>query len=321
MVPPGYVAQVIARWGEPVGISGTMPAFRTDGSTRAADQAVQLGMHHDGLEFFPLNGSSTHGLIALNHEYTDDGLLHPDGFVPMNAAKVKKSQNAHGLSVYEVKFNGQAWEMVRPSAYARRFTMDTPFDMSGPAAGHPLLRTAADPQGRTTLGTLNNCASSATPWGTYLSGEENWMFYFGGGKNIDAHHKRWGMREKGLYDWERFDARFDATQHPNEANRFGWVVEVDPMDPNSTPVKRTALGRAAHEGATVALTRDRRAVVYMGEDARFEYIYKFVSRDAVKPGGAAANRELLRMHTADRARIRAMEMQIAGLRAVIRGEA
>ena len=110
----------------------------------AAEQAVQLGMHHDGLEFFPLNGSSTHGLIALNHEYTDDGLLHPDGFAPMNAAKVKKSQNAHGLSVYEVKFNGQAWEMVRPSAYARRFTMDTPFDMSGPAAGHPLLRTAAD---------------------------------------------------------------------------------------------------------------------------------------------------------------------------------
>ena len=293
VVPPGYMAQVIARWGEPVGIAGNMPPFRNDGSNSAADQAAQLGMHHDGLEFFPLNGSSTHGLIALNHEYTDDGLLHPDGFMPMNAAKVKKSQNAHGLSVYEVKFNGQAWEMVRPSAYARRFTMDTPFDMSGPAAGHPLLRTAADPQGRTTLGTLNNCASSATPWGTYLSGEENWMFYFGGGKNIDAHHKRWGMREKGLYDWERFDARFDATQHPNEANRFGWVVEVDPMDPNSTPVKRTALGRAAHEGAWVAMTQDQRAVVYSGEDARFEYIYKFISKGRMQPGGAKANRHLL----------------------------
>jgi uncharacterized protein len=293
VVPPGYVAQVIARWGEPIGIPGNMPAFRVDASNSAEDQAAQLGMHHDGLAFFPLKGSSTHGLIALNHEYTDDGLLHPDGFEPMNPAKVKKSQNAHGLSVYEVKFNGQAWEMVRPSAYARRFTMDTPFDMSGPAAGHPLLRTAADPQGRTSLGTLNNCASSATPWGTYLSGEENWMFYFGGGKNISAHHKRWGMNEKSFYAWERFDERFDATKTPNEPNRYGWVVEVDPMDPSSTPVKRTALGRAAHEGAWVALTQDQRAVVYSGEDARFEYIYKFVSTGRMQPGGAKANRHLL----------------------------
>lgn len=293
VVPPGYVAQVIAAWGEPIGIPGQMPAFRMDGSNSAEDQAVQLGMHHDGVAFFPLNGSNSHGLIALNHEYTDDGLLHPDGFEPMTAAKVKKSQNAHGLSVYEVKLTDGQWAMVRPSAHARRFTMDTPFAVSGPAAGHPLMQTAADPQGRRVLGTLNNCASSATPWGTYLSGEENWMFYFGGGKNISAHHKRWGMPEKSFYAWERFDPRFDATQTPNEANRFGWVVEVDPMDPTSTPVKRTALGRAAHEGAWVALTQDQRAVVYSGEDARFEYIYKFVSTGRMQPGGAKANARLL----------------------------
>lgn len=293
VVPPGYVAQVLAAWGDPVGIPGRMPAFRKDASNSADDQAVQLGMHHDGVAFFPFDGSSTHGLIALNHEYTDDGLLHPDGFVPMTPTKVKKSQNAHGLSVYEVKLSGQQWEVVRPSRFARRFTLDTPFAVGGPAAGHPMMRTAADPAGRTVLGTLNNCASSRTPWGTYLSGEENWAFYFGGGKNLDEHQKRWGLREKSFYAWENSDARFDVQKTPNEPNRFGWVVEVDPMDPDSTPVKRTALGRAAHEGAWVALTRDQRAVVYSGEDARFEYIYKFVSRDRMQPGGAKANRELL----------------------------
>ncbi len=293
VVPPGYVAQVLAAWGDPVGIAGRMPAFRKDASNSAEDQAVQLGMHHDGVAFFPFDGSSSHGLIALNHEYTDDGLLHPDGFVPMTPAKVKKSQNAHGLSVYEVKLHGQQWEVVRPSRFARRFTMDTPFAVGGPAAGHPLMRTAADPAGRTVLGTLNNCASSRTPWGTYLSGEENFAFYFGAGKNLDAHQQRWGLREKSFYAWENSDARFDVQKTPNEPNRFGWVVEVDPMDPDSTPIKRTALGRAAHEGAWVALTRDQRAVVYSGEDARFEYIYKFVSRDRMQPGGARANRELL----------------------------
>ena len=297
VVPPGYVAQVIAPWGEPVGIAGQMPAFRHDASNSADDQALQLGMHHDGLAYFALGGASTHGVIALNHEYTDDGLLHPDGFSPMTPDKVRKAQNAHGLSVYEVRFEGRhdrgRWAMVRPSPYARRITLATPFEVRGPAAGHRLLRTADDPAGRTVLGTLNNCAASATPWGTYLSGEENFMFYFGGGPDIDPHHRRWGLREQGFFGWDAHDPRFDVRRTPNEPNRFGWVVELDPLDPGSTPVKRTALGRAAHEGAWVALTRDQRAVVYSGEDARFEYIYKFVSRDRMQPGGARANRELL----------------------------
>jgi len=114
VVPPGYMAQVIAAWGEPIGIAGQMPAFRTDGSNSAEDQAVQLGMHHDGMEYFALGGSSDHGLIAVNHEYTDDGLLHPDGFLPMTAAKVRKSQNAHGLSVYEVQRRGAQWRWCAP---------------------------------------------------------------------------------------------------------------------------------------------------------------------------------------------------------------
>ncbi|MFZ2737382.1 MAG: PhoX family phosphatase [Burkholderiaceae bacterium] len=298
VVPEGYVATPIASWGEPVGLPGNMPAFKFDASNTAAEQAAQMGMHHDGIEYFPINGSSTHGLIAINHEYTDDGLLHVGGFAGMTAEKAKKSQNAHGLGVFEVKFDNGVWQMVRPSRYARRFTLDTPFAISGPAAAHPMMRTAFDPAGRLVLGTLNNCASSQTPWGTYLSGEENWMNYFGGGNNIPAHHRRWGMRKDGAYQWERFDERFNAARHPNEPNRFGWVVEVDPMDPKSIPVKRTALGRAAHEGAWVGVTKDGRAVVYSGEDARFEYIYKFVSRDRIAAAGngktaAQANRELL----------------------------
>jgi uncharacterized protein len=306
VVPEGYFAQVLAPWGEAVGVAGNMPAWRADGSNSAADQAVQMGMHHDGVHFYALpavNGNQR-GLLAMNHEYTDDGLLHTDGMATWSAEKVLKAQAAHGISVIEVELkagkDGAVWDMVRPSQYARRFTTNTPFAVSGPAAGHAMMKTATDPQGRTVLGTLNNCASGKTPWGTYLSGEENWAFYFDAGKNLDAHQKRWGLREKGFYRWPEFDARFDVTKTPNEPNRFGWVVEVDPMDPASTPIKRTALGRAAHEGAWVAVTKDNRAVVYSGEDARFEYIYKFVSRDAIKEADAAtgltkaqANRDLL----------------------------
>ncbi len=297
VVPEGYTATPLAPWGEPVGIAGNMPAFKMDGSNTADEQAVQLGMHHDGLEFFPLQGSNR-GLLAINHEYTDDGLLHVGGFNNMNIEKVRKAQNAHGLSVIEVEMKNGKWDMVRPSRFARRVTMSTPFRVSGPAAGHPLMRTSADPQGQTVLGTLNNCASSKTPWGTYLSGEENFAFYFGAGDKPTPDQQRWGAPKAGFYAWDKHDPRFDLQKNPNELHRFGWVVELDPMDPNSTPVKRTALGRAAHEGAWVGVTKDGRAVVYSGEDARFEYIYKFVSRDKIKPAGngltqAQANKDLL----------------------------
>jgi secreted PhoX family phosphatase len=297
VVPEGYTATPLAPWGEPVGIAGNMPAFKMDGSNTAAEQSAQLGMHHDGLEFFPLQGSNR-GLLAINHEYTDDGLLHVGGFNNMNIEKVRKAQNAHGLSVIEVEMKNGKWDMVRPSPYARRVTMSTPFRVAGPAAGHALMKTSADPQGQTVLGTLNNCASSKTPWGTYLSGEENFAFYFGAGEKPTPDQQRWGAPRAGFYAWDKHDERFDLKKNPNELHRFGWVVELDPMDPNSTPVKRTALGRAAHEGAWVGVTKDGRAVVYSGEDARFEYIYKFVSRDKIKPAGngltqAQANKDLL----------------------------
>jgi len=298
-VPPGYSVQVIAAWGEPVGLSGENAAFKFDGSNTAAEQEAQLGMHHDGIHFYKhplMPESSNAGLLVMNHEYADDGLLHADGMATWNAAKVRKAQAAHGVSVIEVenKGEGKGWDIVRPSPWARRITASTPMAFGGPAAGHALLRTAADPGGVRPLGTLNNCGSGITPWGTYLTCEENFIFYFNGGDNPSTHERRWGLRKGGAgYRWHEHDERFDATKHPNEPHRFGWVVEIDPYNPSSTPVKRTALGRAAHEGATVAMTRSGRAVVYSGEDARFEYIYKFVSRDAIKPGGATANMQLL----------------------------
>jgi len=294
VVPEGYTATPFVPWGEPVGVPGNMPAFKDDASNTADEQAVQMGMHHDGIHFFPLEGSSAHGLLVMNHEYTDDGLLHAGGMEPWTAEKVKKSQAAHGVSVSEVRLEGNRWQAVRPSRYARRFTANTPFAIGGPAAGHAMMKTAADPAGRLALGTFNNCASGMTPWGTYLSGEENFAGYFSSADQPTAHERRWGIRKNGWgYRWHEHDERFDAVRHPNEPNRHGWVVEIDPYDPASTPVKRTALGRAAHEGAWVAVTQDGRAVVYSGEDARFEYIYKFVSRDRIKPGGFKANAELL----------------------------
>lgn len=293
VVPEGYVASVIAPWGEPVGIAGDMPAFKPDASNTAAEQAVQMGMHHDGMHFYPLEGSNR-GLLVMNHEYVDDGLLHRDGVATWSAEKVRKAQAAHGVSVIEVALQEGRWQVVRPSPYARRVTAFTPVRLSGPAAGHALMRTAADPAGTRVLGILNQCASGLTPWGTYLTSEENFIFYFSGPAQPDAHGKRWGLKRGGSgYNWHPHDERFDAEKHPNEPNRFGWLVEIDPMDPTSMPVKRTAMGRAAHEGATVAVTPDGRAVVYSGEDARFEYITKFVSRDRIAPGGAKANAELL----------------------------
>ncbi len=298
-VPQGYRAQVLARWGESVGVPGAMPAWKDDASNSAAEQALQMGMHHDGLHYVALNGSSTHGLLVTNHEYTDDGLLHTDGLAPWTAEKVAKAQAAVGVSVIEIELKDGQWAVKRPSRFARRVTAQTPHLLSGPAAGHVLMRTAADASGRRVLGTIGNCGSGKTPWGTYLTGEESWPGYFWGSPTPTAEQRRYGMRsEADWYRWHLFDERFDARKHPHEFHRFGWVVELDPMDPTSTPIKRTALGRLVREGACVAVTADQRAVVYSGDDGRFEYIFKFVSRDRIKPAGggltqAQANRELL----------------------------
>ncbi|HEV7476417.1 MAG TPA: alkaline phosphatase PhoX, partial [Burkholderiales bacterium] len=292
-VPPGYEAKVLYRWGDPVGAAAGMPAFRMDGSNSAADQALQAGMHHDGMHYFPLDGSRR-GLLAMNHEYLDEGLLFTDGMKTWSAEKVLKAQHAVGVSVIEVVQEKNQWEVVRPSKYARRITARTPCRVGGPAAGHSLMRTANDPGGTIIHGTYAGCAHGWTPWGTYLTCEENWHIYFVNGGAISADQQRYSITPKGRNTrWQEHDERFDAARHPNELNRFGWVVEIDPFDPDSIPVKRTALGRIKHEGAACSVGADRRLAFYMGDDEDGEYIYKFVTERPFDPQNRKANADLL----------------------------
>jgi hypothetical protein len=279
-VPPGYTATVLIAWGDPI---SNGPAFKSDASNPWQDQEQQWGMHNDGLVFFPFpSADDRRGLIVQNHEYTDDDLLFPDGSAVWTGDKTRKSLAAHGVSVIEVQRRGRSnrWELKRPSRYARRITGYTPMTVSGPASGDPRLRTSADPSGKRILGTLNNCAMGYTPWGTYLACEENFNGYFRTTPPYTptTEQVRYGINAAGFgYKWFETDARFDLVKEPNESNRFGWVVEIDPFDPRSTPVKRTALGRFKHEGAWVQEDVDGRIVVYSGDDERFEYIYRFVS--------------------------------------------
>ena len=302
-VPEGYGVQVLFAWGEPLGAT---PAFRGDAGNSASEQALQAGMHHDGMHFFPQleegKPSSTRGLLCVNHEYTDEGLLHPDGVAGWSYAKTLKSQNAHGVSVIEVELrtgaSGEAphWQLVRPSPYARRITARTPMRIDGPAAGSADLRTRDDWRGNIVFGTLANCAMGVTPWGTYLTCEEHFSSYFNGLDQPTPAQKRYGIRSKGAgYRWHEHDSRFDVASEPNEANRFGWVVEIDPWNPAGVPVKHTALGRFKHEGAMVTLARDGRVVVYMGDDEPFEYLYKYVSRDPFDAGKPAGRERLLEL--------------------------
>lgn len=302
VVPPEYEWQLLYPWGTPTGIANSMPPFAPDASNGADDQAVQAGMHHDGMHFFALDAGGERGLLVMNHEYTDEQLLHTDGVKEWTAVKVRKSLHAMGVSVIEIRRTGKGWQQVLPSPFARRVHGNTPMRIAGPAAGTPLMRTAANPAGDAVFGTFANCAMGVTPWGTYLTCEENFHGYFGGPKdaasNATTAQRRYGTVAGSQWvEYWRFDERFDVSRHPNEPHRFGWVVEIDPFDPTATPVKRTALGRKRQESATCTVAKDGRLVVYMGDDSRFEYIYKFVSRDKVRPGtdaaARAANRHLL----------------------------
>ena len=298
VVPPGYSARAFYKWGDAVGIAGKMPAFKPDASNTTQEQALQAGMHHDGMAYFTLpmaSSSSNRGLLAMNHEYVDNGLLFKDGTAHWDMNKVRKSQNAMGVSIVEVaKDSGGQWQVVRPSPYARRITPHTPMQVSGPARGHALMKTQADPRGEVVLGTMQNCANGITPWGTYLTCEENWADIFTTQGIPNELEKRYGIGSKDeAYRWSELDFRFDTGLTPNEPNRFGWVVEIDPYNPQSVPVKHTALGRIKHEGATVTLAPDNRVVVYSGDDQRFEYIYKFVSNGKYNPNNREANMRLL----------------------------
>jgi secreted PhoX family phosphatase len=285
VVPHGYTCQVLIPWGTP--LFAHSPEFAEDASNTAADQALQVGFNHDGLHYFPLGRgreASERGLLVLNHEYTDANQIYTaaegSAITPDAAGreKVAKALAAHGVTVVEVKRkrNGSFTHVVG-SKYNRRITGTTPMAFSGPvSASHPMLVSSITP---TPIGTLNNCAHGFTPWGTYLACEENWNGYFGTADSTwqrNALEQRYGVSSAGFgYTWHIAEARFDVAVNRNELNHFGWVVEIDPFDPTSKPVKRTALGRIKHEGATVT-ERHGRVVVYSGDDENGDYLYRFV---------------------------------------------
>ncbi|MFB7103390.1 PhoX family protein [Streptomyces hydrogenans] len=282
-VPSGYGQNVVIRWGEPI-LRGA-PAFDSERQTAEA-QAGQFGYNNDFLSLLPLRGEHDRQVLVANHEYTDEVLMFR-GYDAANPTReqVEIAWAAHGLSVVVVQEERRSGRLtpVRRHPLNRRLHTTSAFELTGPAAGGALVRTSADPKGRTVLGTLNNCAGGTTPWGTTLHGEENFNQYFANGSS--ATDKRYGVGTGASErKWERFDKRFDLAQEPNEVHRFGWVVELDPYDPESTPRKRTALGRFKHEAAQPRLTADGRPVVYMGDDERFDYFYKFVSSKRMMKG-------------------------------------
>ncbi len=306
-VPPGYTARVLIAWGDSL---TNAPHWDTIGAMDEATQLHCYGAHTDGMHFFPFpqagaSGlSNSRGLLVSNHEYCDPPIVNniaprsAYATAPITLEMVRAQQAAHGVSVVELRKIGNEWKVQRPSAFNRRITGNTPCKISGPAAGHDLMKTAADPTGMNVLGTLNNCAHGVTPWGTYLTCEENFNGYFGANGSFTPtyHERRYGVSAGGFgYRWHVADPRFDLNSagNRNEPNRFGWVVEIDPWNPNSTPIKRTALGRFKHEGAQVVVDKNDRVAFYMGDDERNEYIYKFVCARKLDRKNRAANRDML----------------------------
>jgi secreted PhoX family phosphatase len=322
-VPAGYRAEVLVAWGDPI-----MPGARNwdvSATQSAAEQERQYGMHNDGMHYFPLakagqanpranlGVSDDRGLLVVNHEYTDENQLHGTegltGGAGVTIQKVRKSQAAHGVSVIETFKAGKQWQVQRGSKYGRRITANTPMRVSGPAAGLDMLKSkkyyltpdgSVDSgmlnDGYTAYGTANNCAHGYTPWGTYLTCEENWNGYFGAAPAAGAtkDERRLGITSTGFgYSWHTVDDRWDIRKNPNEQNLFGWRVEIDPFDPDSVPVKRTALGRFKAESAQVVVDDANRVAFYMGDDERNEYIYKFVCARAYNPTNRTANRDML----------------------------
>lgn len=293
VIPDGYRQAVVISWGDPV-LPGA-PAFNVNAQTADA-QRGQFGFNNDFAGLLPIEGSTNRFLLVTNHEYVTPQFM----FTGYDAAAPTRAQfdieiAAIGLSVVEVERTPDGLRPVM-GRYNRRITADTPMTLTGPAAGTDFVKTAADPTGRSVAGTFANCAGGVTPWGTVLSGEENFHTYFGATEGTPApspvvsdQFKRYGVKPApSELLWESFDPRFDLTATPNEVNRFGYIVEVNPWDPASAPVKHSALGRFKHEGATIHVTDDGTVVAYTGDDERFDYMYKFVSSKKVMPGAGAS---------------------------------
>jgi len=292
IVPKGYSANNLMSWGDP--IFADAPAFNADGKQDSKVQSMQFGDNTDGMSLFPV--SKDRAILAVNNEYTNYEFLFSHQGKSMTADDVKKAQAALGVTIVElVRKNGQ-WVVDQNGKTNRRITANTEMLVTGPAAGHDLLKTKADSTGKKVLGTFNNCSNGETPWGTYLTCEENFNAFFGAEQEVPLSddHKRYGLKaEQSKYQWHNFDSRFDLSKNPNEPNRHGWIVEIDPSDPTSTPLKRTALGRFKHENAAFLIDNNGHAVVYLGDDERGEHLYKFISKNKYQENNKAANRNLL----------------------------
>ena len=292
-----YTYQVIIPWGTPIEPGATV-AYEGDPDRRptADEAALQVGIGHDGMWYFPIDPfadfpgyrprnhrargifGSRSGMLCVNHEFgRTSHVLGKDA--PESLEDVRVMQHVHGVSVVALERRGRNWDVVR-SSNSRRIHVNTPVAFSGPVEGSPLLE---NPNGNVPLGTVNNCGSGPTPWGTYLTCEENFNGYFGASNGLPTpteEQERYGFSDFGFgYDWWKFDRRFDLADpdYINERHRFGWIVEIDPMDGTQTPTKRTAMGRFKHEAVAIAESRSGRIAAYMGDDQRFDYCYKYVS--------------------------------------------
>ncbi|XYK81173.1 MAG: PhoX family protein [Labrenzia sp.] len=286
VVPEGYKSEILVQWGDPLW-SG-VPEF--DDATRgtADSQARAFGDNTDGMDVFSHDGKT---LLVVNNEYTNRDIiaLSAEDKRIMAEDDIAKGMMAHGISVVEIANDGGAWKIVKDSPYNRRITPQSEMELTGPAAGHDLMKTETDPTGTKSLGTWNNCGNGVTPWGTYLTCEENFNGYFSAPENPDhevtPELARYGVSATDWgYNWAVIEDRYDVSKHPNEPNRAGYVVEIDPTDPTSTPKKRTALGRFKHENAEAVVNNDGRIVVYMGDDERGEFVYRYVSNGVYAPG-------------------------------------
>ncbi len=333
-LPAGYSYNILLATGDP--IAADIPSYANDGTDEAASFSLRAGDHNDGMHFFGVDRrgrwdkqSSDRGLLCVNHEAVTAAFLHPRGQTIVDGKRVSeeevnKEMLAHGVSVVEVRRTGKTYVLQKDSPLNRRITTFTDIEISGPAARSPQMITQYSQTGTRTRGTVANCANGHTPWGTYLTCEENWAGFFKRSSSDDAKRsakelvafKRYGVNGKGKELWatvqpdtaDRRYGRWDASvrgtssdgrdDYRHVANTFGWVVEIDPFRPDATPKKRTALGRFAHEGAWPGPVKAGQPLVwYMGCDSRGEYIYKYVSNKPWDPadtgkGSAAGDKYL-----------------------------
>ena len=324
-LPAGYTATVLYALGDP--IKAGIAAFKNDGTDDGYDS--RAGDHHDGMSYFGLGEDgkwapdrSDRGLLCMNHENITQKYLHASApsTAPRNLSEVLKEMHCHGVSVVEIRKDAAGkFAVVQDSSFNRRITPFTEMEIRGPVRGSKFVVTKFSTTGQKTRGTINNCANGYTPWGTYLTCEENWNGYFRrnpaetGRSDADkASLARYGVSSSsGNYAWtsiaededaiKRFDisadaARTAAQDYRNEANTYGWIVEIDPFNPTAAPRKRTTMGRFGHEGAWPAKPVAGRPVVfYMGDDRGGDYIYKFVSAKNYDPAdrGLAAGDKYL----------------------------